>query len=118
MVKIVSDNPGRPVHALAPAHLTALVGRQLDAVDLFLHRLGRLANELAEGTVAGDADLEPFLHRWSFSASERRLLTEQLRRLRVLDIEPPWPDLDGAESASDVLSRLATIADRYPLPLP
>lgn len=118
VVKIVSDNRTHSAQALKPGHLTKLVGQQLDSLDLFLHRLGRLANEISEGTEATDEDLAHYLQRWSFTASQRRQLAEQVRRLKVLEIEQQPGSLAGAKSASDLIRQLARIADNRPLQLP
>jgi len=118
-IKVVSDNAQEPAGGLKAADLSALVGRQLDGLDLFLHRLGRLANELAEETVIDEDDLAPFLARWRFTVSERRQLAEQIRRLRVLELEAPWPTaIEKARSATEVLTLLASLNDRAALRTP
>lgn len=119
VVKIVSDNRANPARAMKPQHLIKLVGQQLDALDLFLHRLGRLANEIAEGAEAADEDLAPYLQRWSFTASQRRQLAEQVRRLKVLEIQQRPPEsLTAVKSASDLIRQLSRLADDQPFPLP
>lgn len=119
VVKVVSDNAGHPAENLRASHLTALLGQQLDALDLFLHRLGRLANELSEGTATSDEELAPWLARWTFSVTQRRQLAEQLRRLKVLDGTPTQPqDASAARSAEEVIRTLAERAGSRPLPLP
>lgn len=111
-VKIVSDNLATPAHTLKPRDITSLVGRQLDALDLFLHRLGRLANELAEEQPLDEADLAPYLKRWRFTVSERRQLEEELRRRLILQPTGFPPDrLQQLSSAADVIAFLRQAND-------
>ena len=118
VVKIISDNPAHPADRLKPGDLTALVGRQLDALDLFLHRLGRLANELAEVDPLDERQLEPYLARWRFTASQRRQLEQQLRRWFAHPESPPWPDgIEAATSATEAIRLLAERCDRRAPPL-
>jgi hypothetical protein len=118
VVKIISDNREHPADRLKPGDLTALVGRQLDALDLFLHRLGRLSNELAEVDPADQSRLEPYLLRWRFTASQQRQLAEQLRRWNAQSAAPPWPrGIEAVTSATDAIRFLAELCDRRALPL-
>lgn len=117
VVKVVSDNLAHPAGRLRAGDLTALIGRQLDALDLFLHRLGRLANELAEVDSADEDQLERYLARWRFTASQRRQLQEQLRRWNVHSAAPAWPHgIESASSAAEAIRLLAALCDRRALP--
>lgn len=119
VVKIVSDNRDHSADRLKPADLTALVGGELDAMDLFLHRLGRLSNELAEADPVEEDHLAPYLARWRFTATQRRQLEEQVRRWSVWATGPPWPaGVESLPSATAVIHRLAELCDRRALPLP
>jgi hypothetical protein len=116
VVKICSDNRDRPASRLVPQDLTALVGQELDALDVFLHRLGRLANELAEGNPFDPAHLEPFLARWRFTTSQRQQLEEQIRRWLVNSTGDPWPPgIESARSAADVIRALSDLCDQQAL---
>ena len=113
VVKVVSDNRVHPADRLTAGDLTALVGRQLDALDLFLHRLGRLANELAEVDPVDEDQLQPYLERWRFTASQRRQLEQQLRRWHTHTAAPAWPagGIESATSAAEAIRRLAALCD-------
>lgn len=118
-VKVVSDNRERALTRLRAVEIVSLLGQQLDAVDLLLHRLGRLANELAESDPMEDADLAPYLARWHFSASQRIQLAEQIRRWLVRCGDAPWPEgIDTARSATEAIRLLSEYTDRQALRLP
>lgn len=119
VVKIVSDNREHGADRLKPKDVTALVGGELDAMDLFLHRLGRLSNELAEAHPVEEDHLAPYLARWRFTSTQRRQLEEQVRRWSIWGAGPPWPaGVESLPSATAVIHRLAELCDRRALPLP
>jgi hypothetical protein len=118
VVKIVSDNRHQTADRLKPADLTALIGGELDALDLFLHRLGRLSNELAEAHPVEEDHLAPYLARWHFTATQRHQLEEQVRRWSLCAAGPPWPaGIESLNSATAVIRRLAELCDQRALPL-
>ena len=115
-VKVVSDNCEVPAGEVSANDLTMLIGRQLDALDLFLHRLGRLANELAEEMLDTELQAGPYLARWHFTNAQRQQLGALLGRWQVLFPDTqPWPSgLDGASSAARAIECLASSIDRQP----
>lgn len=119
-IKVVSDNADQPASRLSAQDLTALIGTQLDALDLFLHRLGRLANELADEALDSATQAAPYLARWHFTDAQRRQLNTLLDRWQVVFPQaPPWPTgIEDAASAAAAIERLAAIIQRQPLTTP
>ncbi|MEN8175692.1 MAG: hypothetical protein ABFS23_08005 [Pseudomonadota bacterium] len=119
VIKVVSDNPDIPAERLKPTDLPPLIGAQLDDLDLFLHRLGRLANELHDDRQHVEETKHALRERWHFTASQDQQLGELLRRWHALGEDAgALASLGDAYSAADVLARMRQHLDTLPLRFP
>jgi hypothetical protein len=117
VVKIVSDNESEPADRLKPLDLSRLVGQQLDALDLFLHRLGRLANQLEEEELDLTETMEIFTRRCRFTERQRQMLKEELRRWSLHSPHTAPPELAEENTAARIIEAMAGLNDRQPLVL-
>lgn len=102
-VKIVSDNLETGID-LSSQRMGALVEDNLDAVTALVEQLEALAADL--DPLRTTPNLEPFLHSWHFTASQRHRLTRLCRRHIAFGRPPSAEDFSKSPTASAVLSQL------------
>lgn len=108
VVKIVSDNRGAPASGLEPAEVSRLIGAHVETIAALVEQTRGLADELAGRLVNVPVELESWIGDRHVTVSQRRKLSDVLRRLAVLegDAGPSPGEFSGAEDARELLLAL------------
>ena len=114
VLKVVSDNREAPASGLEPAEVSRLIGARVETIAALVKQTRGLADELAGRLVNVPLDLEPWIGDRHVTVSQRRKLSDLLRRLAVLEGEvgPSPGEFSGAEDARDLLLALEERLER------
>lgn len=104
-VKIVSDNRETGTDALTAKRIGALVEKNLERIAALVDQLESLATALEP--LRTTPELEPFIHSWHFTSSQRRRLFRLLVRHGAFERRPSAEDFRASKNAAAVLSQLA-----------
>jgi hypothetical protein len=111
VLKIVSDNPGSPLDGLSARRVSGFLADRIDPIRSLVDSLSRLAGELA-GISQPPGELELFLQRWRFTATQQHQLRELLRRWQLLfPRRCALQGVQGQQRARGVLQQLGLELD-------
>lgn len=107
-LKVVSDNSDSSATALRPNHVSVLIERQLEKIDLLLS----LQRELAGTLYHANPDLLCVItEQWRFSADQKRQLSILLNRWSILAPNQSL-DIDDQSSLTNALEVIRWLRDR------
>ena len=117
-LKVVSDNKDRSADRIDAAQVYQLIGTALDTLDQLLVALGRLANELYEIEVPGEA-VAPYLEHWRFTSTQGHQLRDLLVRWSTLDpSDTLWRrEFSRVRNTKELIRLLAAHVDGLPIQL-
>lgn len=111
-LKVVSDNPDRPLRPLPEREVSDLIEGRLAHVETLVSRLRELAGVAAEQEAASP-HLDGIVARWRFSETQRRRLERLLRRWDALlpDQDPLAGSAGASRNAAALLDQIQECVD-------
>lgn len=80
--KVISDNQDTSMIHLTKQTVQSLIAAQLIAIESFVDSLQGLSSSLAKLQLSSE-EIEPFLRRWHFTASQKHQLKQSLQRWKA-----------------------------------